>query len=58
MSARRCASSGCERTASDTAVFSPEKLNSYPARSSIGRGNGQAPALPAAASSASCGPPG
>src|SRR5260221_14792560 len=58
MSAWRWASSGRARTASDTAVLRPEKLNSYPARSSIGRGNGQAPGMPAAASRASCGPPG
>src|SRR5260221_1438553 len=58
ISARRCSSRGRARTASDTAVLRPGKLNSYPARSSIGRGSGQAPGRPAAASRASCGPPG
>jgi hypothetical protein len=43
---------------SDTAVFKPEKLNSKPARSSMGRGKSKRRALPTAASFASSGPPG
>ena len=53
---RRCAAFSF--TASDTAVFNPEKLNSRPGRSSMGRGNSKRQALPAVASFASSGPPG
>ncbi len=50
MSALRWGVSSCSRAACRTAVFRPEKLNSRPGRSSIGRGSFSGPGLPLAAS--------
>ena len=45
-------------TASDTAVLRPEKLNSSPARSSMGRGKSKRPALPSSGQLRQLGPAG